>query len=85
MTTFNKIIKNVINLENNIFSSKYDKIDDISYIHSFFFGMLTDENLCKIYKSKFDFYHQTINNFYYFNKNIEKMEFSELFFKIQIR
>lgn len=80
MATFNKIIHKVTNLDNNIFSLSYDKNDNIKGIYKFFFSILYNNNL---YKNKFDFIHQTMNNFY-FSKNItERNNFFELFCKIQ--
>ena len=83
MTTFNKIINNVINLDNNIFSFNYNKSDKIAGIHKIFFSILSDIKLYKNYKNKFDFINQTLNNFYFLKKNTEKTEFYELFCKIQ--
>lgn len=76
MTTFYKITHKVVNLDNNIFSVKYDKHDKIKGIHKFLFGIMNS-------KSKFSYIKLTMNNFY-FSKNInEKTDFFNLFCKIQ--
>jgi hypothetical protein len=83
MTTFNKIINKVINLDNNIFSFNYDNNDKISELNKIFFTTLSNINLYKNFKNKFDYVDKTLNNFYFFNKPIEKNIFFELFCKIQ--
>jgi hypothetical protein len=83
MATFNKIINKVVNLDNNIFSLKYDKSDDIPGIYKIFFGILNDIYLYKTYKSKFDYIEKTMNNFYFLKKKNEKADFFNLFCKIQ--
>lgn len=83
MATYNKIINNVINLDNNIFSLNYDKNDKISGIHKIFFGILLNIGIYKTYKSKFDFYSKNIDNFYFSTRLVEREEFILLFNKIQ--
>ena len=82
MTTFDKIINKVINLDNNIFSYNYDKNDKISGIHKIFFRVLCNIKLYKN-KNKFEYLEETLNNFYFLENTTEKKEFFELFFKIQ--
>ena len=82
-TTFNKIIHNVVKLENNVFSNKYDKSDKLPGVQKFFFSMLSNIHIYHIYKNKFDFMKHTLNNFYFANKHVEKEEFIALFSKIQ--
>ena len=83
MKTFNQIINKVINIDNNIFSFNYDNTDKINGIHKIFFNSLYHNQETKIYKNKFDFYIQTIENFYLSCKPIEREEFINLFHKIQ--
>lgn len=83
MGTFNKIINKVVNLDNNIFSLNYDTNDNIQGIYKFFFYMLSNINLNKQYKNKFQFIEETLNNFYFSVKPIEKNDFFNLFCKIQ--
>jgi hypothetical protein len=83
MLTFNKIINKVVNLENNIFSSNYDKNDKLPGVQKFFFSMLSNIHIYHIYKNKFEFMNQTLNNFYFLNKHDEKEQFIDLFCKIQ--
>jgi len=77
MTTYNLIIKKLLNTDNNIFSSNYDKTD------------ITDEN-CKLFfniflnneintKNKFKFFYENLNNILLKNKN----KFIDYFCKIQ--
>jgi hypothetical protein len=83
MATFNNIINKVVNLDNNIFSLNYDTNDNIPGIYKIFFNMLSNIKLNKQYKNKFQFIEETLNNFYFSVKPIEKNEFFNLFCKIQ--
>jgi hypothetical protein len=83
MTTFDKIINKVINLDNNVFSLNYDNNDKISKINKIFFNFLYNIHLCKNVKSKFHFIEQTLDNFYFSKKPNEKKDFFDLFCKIQ--
>ena len=82
MSTFNKIINKVVKLDNNIFSLKHDNSDNISGIHKIFFGML-ENDVFKIYKNKFYFIQESMNNFYFSKQENEKEIFFNLFCKIQ--
>jgi hypothetical protein len=82
MTTFNLIIKKIVNLDNNIFSYKYDESDTIAGIQKIFFNILHMIELNKD-KTKMSFLHETINNYYFSEKVSEKNEFLNLFNKIQ--
>lgn len=82
MTTFNLIIKKVANLDNNIFSYNYDETDKIGGIHKIFFYILNNLQLNKC-SSKFILLNETINNYYFSEKDQEKKEFIMLFNKIQ--
>lgn len=82
MSCFNEIVNKVINLDNNIFSFKYDNSDKISGIDKIFYNIMCNE-LFKSYKNKFQFIEETINNFYFSRKQNEKDEFLNLFCKIQ--
>lgn len=83
MTTFNLIIKKIINLDNNIFSYNYDRKDTVEGIYKIFFYSLYSDTNNKFYKNKFYFISEIINNFYFKNKIREKEIFLEYFFKIQ--
>lgn len=83
MSTFNKIINRVINLDNNIFSLNYDKNDKVQGIFKIFFIILSNIHLYKNYKNKFDYVEKTMNDFYFSKKQNEKTEFFNLFCKIQ--
>lgn len=80
MNTFETIIYKVINIKNNVFSPNYDKTDNIANIHKFFFGGYIGN---KIYKNKFDFLNETVNNFYLSKKLEERNEFINYFNRIQ--
>ena len=82
MSTFNLLIKKVVNLDNNIFSYNYDENDKISGIHKIFFYILKNLELNKC-SSKFIFLDETINNYYFSEKDNERKEFIILFNKIQ--
>ena len=64
MSTFNKIINKVINLDNNIFLSNYDKTDKIEGIHKLLFYSLYNNIF---FKNKFHFLNENLNNFYFIN------------------
>lgn len=81
MSTFNKIINRVINLDNNIFSLNYDENDKVQGIFKNFFYILSNIHLYKNYKNKFDYVEKTMNDFYFSKK--QKTEFFNLFCKIQ--
>ena len=81
-TTFNLIVKKLANLDNNIFSYNYDKTDKVSGINKIFFNILIN-NQINNYKSKFYFLKDTVENFYFKDKNQERNVFLELFYKIQ--
>lgn len=81
MTTFCKIVNKVIKLDNNIFEIKHYENDNISGIYKFYFNYLCN-NLLKNYK-KFQFIEETMNNFYFSQKQNEKEELFNLFCKIQ--
>jgi hypothetical protein len=80
MNTFETIVYKLINIENNIFSPKYDKSDTVDGIYKMFFGCYIGN---KNYKSKFHFLNVTINNFYFSKKDEERKEFINYFNKIQ--
>jgi hypothetical protein len=83
MTTFNLIVNKVINNQNNIFSYKYDNSDNTNRICKIFYGCLDDNIKNNVYKNKFDFYIKTIDNFYLSDKSVDRVEFINLFYKIQ--
>lgn len=82
MNSFNEIINKVTNLDNNIFSIKYDNTDKISGIDKIFFSIMCNESF-KSYKNKFHFIEETLNNFYFSIKQNERDGFFNLFCKIQ--
>ena len=84
MSTFNLIISKVVKLENNIFSTNYDNYDSIKCIYKFYFNMLYNNSTTHIYKTKFHFFKDIINNNFYFIENSTvKTNFLFLFNKIQ--
>ena len=80
-TTFKNIIKKVVQIENNVFSTKY-QIDGVDGIYKFFFKLFYD-NVNNCYKNKFHFLDEMLTNFYFSKKTNEKNEFLKLFCKIQ--
>lgn len=83
MTTFNKIINKVVNLDNNIFLYNYDKNDKIGGLNKILFYALSTNKNNNFYKNKFYFLKENINNFYFSQKPTECNEFINLFYKIQ--
>lgn len=86
MSTFNLIIKKLINDENNFFSSKYKQNnDDINPIIKLYFKKLYDNIITNKYKNKFDFFISSLNDFYLKNdlNKTQREEFIYLFNKIQ--
>ena len=83
MSTFDKIINNVIKFDNTIFYLNSNKIDNIDNMCKFFFYNLYCNNESKKYKNKFHFLDETSKNFYFLEKSIERKEFINLFYKIQ--
>jgi len=83
MNTFELIVYKLINIENNIFSPKYDKYDKVGGIHKIFFGFYISNKIYKIYKSKFHFFNETIHNFYFLNKDDNRNDFIHYFHKVQ--
>ena len=81
-STFNLIIRKIINLDNNIFSYNYDKTDKVGGIHKIFFNIFFTNQLNN-YKSKFYFFKVIVDNFYFTNKIQQRNEFLDLFYKIQ--
>ena len=81
-STFNLIIRKIINLDNNIFSYNYDKTDKVGGIHKIFFNIFFTNQLNN-YKSKFYFLKVIVDNFYFTNKIQQRNEFLDLFYKIQ--
>jgi len=80
MNTFETIIYKLINIQNNIFSPKYDNSDKVGGLYKIFFGCYIGN---KNYKTKFQFLNETINNFYFSQKHEERNEFINYFNKIQ--
>jgi hypothetical protein len=83
MNTFETIIYKTLNLQNNIFSPKYDKSDNIDGIYKIFFNSFIDNKSTNFYKNKLHFYNETINNFYLSEKYEERNIFIDYFRKIQ--
>ena len=83
MSTFNLIIKKIVKLDNNIFSYNYNETDGISGIHKIFFYILYKLESKNNNTSKFIFLDETLNNYYFCEKELEKKEFLNLFNKIQ--
>jgi hypothetical protein len=81
MATFNLIINKIVNLDNNIFSYNYET-DNIDGVNKIFFNLLNTFKL-QIYKNKFKFLKETIDNFYFSSKDMERIKFLNLFNKIQ--
>lgn len=81
MNSFQTIVHNVVNLRNNPFS--YNYVNDNKGIHKIFYLLLTNNHLSKMYKNKFKFFYETINNFYFSEKPDEKNIFINYFYKIQ--
>jgi hypothetical protein len=77
MILFFHISKQIINIENNIFSKKYDTSDNIPpIVKTFFLHFFSSIN----YKSKFDFFNTTINSIFIHKS---KQQFIDIFCKIQ--
>ena len=84
MSTFNLIIRKVVNLDNNIFSLNYNNLDSTECIYKFYFNMLYNNSVTNVYKTKFHFCMDIINNNFYFIQNsVVKVNFLFLFYKIQ--
>ena len=82
MTTFDLIIRNLINLDNNIFSFNYDELDKTDGIYKFYFNILYNNSNIKGYKTKFHFLKDILdNNFYFINKFEIRVNFLFLFYK----
>ena len=81
-STFNLIIRKIINLDNNFFSYNYDKTDKVSGIHKIFFNLFLSNQLNNC-KSKFDLLKDIVDNFYFKNKIQQRNDFLDLFYKIQ--
>lgn len=81
MTTYSLVIKNIIHVEDNVFSSiKNDNNNRIDNIFKILFSTIMINNLS--IKDKFIFFKQSLDNFYIRNHNKEN-EFIEYFCKIQ--
>ena len=80
MSTFNLIVKKIIKPENNIFSSNYDKTDNITLLNKVFFQKLLNQSINAV--NKFHFLNNTLHDVFLKNNN-KKEEFIELFCKIQ--
>lgn len=80
MTTFSLILKNLLKLQNNIFSINY-KMDNIDGIIKFLFYPLFYGEYS--IKNKFLFYKKTIENFLLKNNQEKKILFLDYFYKIQ--
>jgi len=77
MILFCHIAKQLINIENNIFSKNYDTSDNTPpIVKTFFLHFFSSTN----YKSKFDFFNVTINSIFLHNS---KQQFIDIFCKIQ--
>lgn len=78
ITTFNLIIKNLLKLDNHIFSLNYNKSDKINGMFKLYFNMLLYDNYKldnnkKFFRNKFHFLDYVLNNFY-FTKNKEYID-----------
>ena len=73
-STFNLIIRKIINLDNNFFSYNYDKTDKVSGIHKIFFNLFLSNQLNNC-KSKFDLLKDIVDNFYFKNKIQQRNDF----------
>ena len=77
MILFCHIAKQIIDIENNIFSKNYDITDNTPpIVKTFFLHLFSSTN----YKSKFDFFNITINSIFIHNS---KQQFIDIFCKIQ--
>lgn len=81
MTTFQKIINKVANLDNNYFSIDYDKSDNVNGIHKSLLNMICNSKEGD--KHKFAYYTEVVNNYYFKNNPREREIFLDLFCKIQ--
>ena len=77
MTTFKLIIKNIIKTENNIFSSNYDKTDEVNLLYKLLYQNLLNENINP--EQKFIFLNNSLQNIFLNDKDV----FMYYFCKIQ--
>jgi len=83
MTTYSLIIKNILNIEEeNIFEPNYQQKNPILYIHKLFFQLLLDTNEKINCKTKFLFFHNTIQNVFMLDSEYCE-EFIHYFCRIQ--
>jgi hypothetical protein len=81
MTTFQKIVYNIIQLNDNIFSyhnGNNTTVNCVGGIYKLFFY-----HLYSFHQNKQRFFYTTIHNFYFSSKSLERKEFERLFYKIQ--
>lgn len=81
MTTFQKIINKVANLDNNYFSIDYDESDSVNGIHKSLLNMICNSKDGN--KNKFAYYNEVTNNYYFKQHLNERENFIDLFCKIQ--
>jgi hypothetical protein len=80
MSTFSLIIKNLLNLNNNIFSKHY-KQDNINLSIKVLFNAIANEKISV--KEKFTFFKDTMQNFLIKNNKNNENNFIYWFFKVQ--
>lgn len=80
--TYDKIICKIVNYDNNIFSPKYDKSDNIKPVNKFHFGIFLERKFHG-YNSQIKLFYDTIHNFYFNSNEAERNEFISLYCKVQ--
>jgi hypothetical protein len=83
MSIYHKIVKNVLHLDNNIFSNTYQSNDKINNIHKAFLSNLCSEHYLKYYKNKFIYVNVFLHNFHFSKFPHLKTEYLNLFYTIQ--
>ena len=78
MKTYKLIIQKILNTENNIFSSNYDKTDKVDESCKLFFYIFLNEDIT--IQNKFNFFFNSLNSIFLKDK---KNEFINYFCKIQ--
>ena len=83
MSTFHKIVNNVLHIDNNIFANTYQPHDEINNIHKVFLSNLCSDHYLKYYKSKFVYVNVCLHNFYFAKFPDLKAKYLDLFYTIQ--
>ena len=80
MTTFHKIVNNVLHIDNNIFANTYQPHDEINNIHKVFLSNLCSDHYLKYYKSKFVYVNVCLHNFYFSKFPDLKAKYLDLYY-----